>query len=81
MSSLPTFRRDFSGRPGAGGLPQAAGPVLLVSTQGGHLAHLVAMRSWWEGHNRLWVCPDTPDVLDRLAGERVVDRPIPLEKT
>ena len=30
------------------------------------------MREWWEAHDRLWVCPDTPDVLDRLAGERVV---------
>ena len=48
------------------------GPVLLVSTQGGHLAHLLALRSWWEGRDRLWVCPDTPDVVDRLDGERVV---------
>lgn len=48
------------------------GPVLLVSTQGGHLTHLLALRDWWEGHDRLWVCPDTPDVVDRLAGERVV---------
>ncbi len=71
MSSL-SILRDVSDRPGAGGLPQAAGPVLMVSTQGGHLAHLVAMRAWWEAHDRLWVCPDTPDVLDRLAGERVV---------
>lgn len=49
-----------------------AGPVLLVSTQGGHLAHLVALRGWWETHERLWVCPDAPDVRDRLAGERLV---------
>lgn len=48
------------------------GPALLVSTQGGHLAHLLALRAWWEVHDRLWVCPDTPDVVDRLAGERVV---------
>ena len=47
-------------------------PVLLVSTQGGHLAHLLALRDWWERRDRLWVCPDTPDVVDRLAGERVV---------
>lgn len=49
-----------------------SGPVLLVSTQGGHLAHLLALRLWWEGHDRLWVAPVTPDVVDRLAGERVV---------
>lgn len=48
------------------------GPVLFVSSQGGHLAHLLAMRSWWEGRSRVWVCPDTPDVADRLVGERVV---------
>lgn len=48
------------------------GPVLLVSTQGGHLAHLLALRGWWECHDRLWVCPETPDVVDRLDGERLV---------
>ncbi len=48
------------------------GPALLVTTQGGHLAHLLALRSWWEGRDHVWVCPDTPDVVDRLAGERVV---------
>jgi len=48
------------------------GPVLMVSTQGGHLAQLLALRGWWEGHERLWVCPSTPDVVDRLDGERVV---------
>jgi len=46
--------------------------VLLVSTQGGHLAHLLALREWWEGRDRLWVCPSTPDVRDRLVDERVV---------
>lgn len=49
-----------------------SGPALLVSTQGGHLTHLLALRSWWEDRDRLWVCPDTPDVVDRLDGERVV---------
>ena len=48
------------------------GPVLLVSSQGGHLTHLLALRSWWEKKDHLWVCPDTPDVTDRLAGERVL---------
>jgi UDP-N-acetylglucosamine:LPS N-acetylglucosamine transferase len=48
------------------------GPVLLVSTQGGHLTHLLALREWWQRYDRVWVCPETPDVVDRLAGERVV---------
>lgn len=47
-------------------------PVLLVSTQGGHLAHLLALRGWWSDRDHVWVCPDTPDVVDRLAGERVI---------
>jgi UDP-N-acetylglucosamine:LPS N-acetylglucosamine transferase len=49
------------------------GPVLFVSSQGGHLTHLLALREWWEGHERVWVCPATPDVQDRLAGERVIE--------
>ena len=48
---------------------QDAGPVLLVTTQGGHLSQLLALRSWWEDRERLWVAPDLPDVRDRLAGE------------
>lgn len=46
--------------------------MLLVSTQGGHLAQLLVLREWWEHYERVWVCPPTPDVVDRLAGERVV---------
>jgi UDP-N-acetylglucosamine:LPS N-acetylglucosamine transferase len=72
MSILPTLSRDNSARPGPGGPPRATGPVLMVSTQGGHLAHLVALRTWWEARDRLWVCPDSPDVLDRLVGERII---------
>jgi UDP-N-acetylglucosamine:LPS N-acetylglucosamine transferase len=47
-------------------------PVLLVSTQGGHLAQLLVLDTWWRRRERVWVCPDTPDVVDRLQGERVV---------
>jgi UDP-N-acetylglucosamine:LPS N-acetylglucosamine transferase len=53
---------DVANRPG----------VLLVTTQGGHLTHLLALRGWWEDHDRVWVCPATPDAVDRLEGERVV---------
>lgn len=48
------------------------GRVLLVSTQGGHLAQLLALRGWYADHDRVWVCPDTADVRDKLADERVV---------
>ncbi|NPC97964.1 UDP-N-acetylglucosamine--LPS N-acetylglucosamine transferase [Nocardioides sp. zg-DK7169] len=46
--------------------------VLLITSQGGHLAQLLTMRGWWSGRDRVWVAPDTADVADRLAGERVV---------
>lgn len=46
--------------------------VLLVSSQGGHLAQLLTMRTWWSARDRVWVAPDTADVADRLAGERVI---------
>jgi UDP-N-acetylglucosamine:LPS N-acetylglucosamine transferase len=49
-----------------------ARPVMMVSTQGGHLTQLLVLDSWWKGRERLWVCPDTPDVTDRLRGERVI---------
>ena len=71
MSSLPILR-DVSGRPGAGGLPQAAGPVLLVSTQGGHLAHLLALRPGGRRRTASGSARTRPTSLDRLAGERVV---------
>jgi len=42
----------------------------LVGSAGGHLAHLLLLRSWWEQHDRFWVTPDKPDAAARLAGER-----------
>ena len=45
---------------------------MLVSSQGGHLTHLLALRPWWQDRQRVWVCPGLPDVLDRLDGERLV---------
>jgi UDP-N-acetylglucosamine:LPS N-acetylglucosamine transferase len=51
---------------------RTAGPILLVSSQGGHLTHLLALRPWWEDLERLWVCPETPDVVDRLGDERLL---------
>jgi UDP-N-acetylglucosamine:LPS N-acetylglucosamine transferase len=44
----------------------------MVSTQGGHLTQLLVLRPWWGVRARVWVCPDTPDVVDRLAGERLI---------
>lgn len=47
-------------------------PVLLVTSQGGHLTQLLALHEWWSKRPRLWVAPPTPDVTDRLEGEQVV---------
>ncbi len=55
-------------RSALGGSPD----VLFVSTQGGHLAQLLVLSDWWSGKSRVWVAPPTPDVDDRLSGERVV---------
>lgn len=48
------------------------GKILLVSSSGGHLVQLQALRSWWEAHDRVWVSFNTPDVRSALAGERLV---------
>ncbi len=46
--------------------------ALLVSSQGGHLTQLLALRPWWSRHERLWVVPPTADVEERLLGEELV---------
>jgi UDP-N-acetylglucosamine:LPS N-acetylglucosamine transferase len=46
--------------------------VLLVCSSGGHLTQLLALRPWWERHERTWVTFDTADAIGALAGERVV---------
>lgn len=45
--------------------------LLLVTSGGGHLAHLMALRPWWSEHERSWVALDGADTRGRLAGERV----------
>lgn len=45
--------------------------ILLVTSGGGHLAHLMALRPWWEQGDRAWVALDNPDARDRLVGEAV----------
>jgi UDP-N-acetylglucosamine:LPS N-acetylglucosamine transferase len=47
------------------------GPVLLVGSSGGHLAQLLALRSWWGDRERAWVTFPTPDARSQLDGERV----------
>jgi len=46
--------------------------VGLIGSSGGHLDQLLALRSFWERHERFWVTFDTPDAAERLRGERVI---------
>ena len=52
-------------------LPGGTGPVLLVGSSGGHLAQLIALRSWWGDRARAWVTFPTPDAKSQLPGEDV----------
>ena len=56
---------------GPGQLP-SGGRILLVTSSGGHLIQLQALRQWWAGHDRVWVSFDTPDVRSALADERLI---------
>lgn len=46
--------------------------ILLVTSSGGHLTQLEALRPWWGAHERVWVSFDTPAVRSVLAGERLI---------
>ncbi|HWM00874.1 MAG TPA: hypothetical protein VNP92_00905 [Actinophytocola sp.] len=46
--------------------------VLMVGSSGGHLTQLIALRPWWEQHERTWVTFETLDATSKLAGEDVV---------
>ena len=45
--------------------------VLLVSSSGGHLSHLLRLQPWWAKHERHWVTFNTPDAVSKLDGEDV----------
>jgi UDP-N-acetylglucosamine:LPS N-acetylglucosamine transferase len=44
-----------------------------VTSTGGHLAQLLALRPWWEQHHRTWVTFDKPDAVSNLADEDVIN--------
>jgi len=43
--------------------------LALVSSSGGHLTQLLALRDFWSRYDRFWVTFDTPDALSALEGE------------
>ena len=45
--------------------------VMLVGSNGGHLAQLLALRPWWQERRRTWVTFETPDAVSLLEGEAV----------
>lgn len=49
--------------------PQRNGPILFVTSAGGHLAQLLALREWWGDRPRVWVHPGSPDAASTLNGE------------
>lgn len=46
--------------------------VMFVASNGGHLAQLLGLRSWWSGRDRVWVSFDKPDARSKLEGEEVI---------
>ena len=51
--------------------------ILIVCSSGGHLTQALALRPWWEQHERSWVTLPTEDARSRLTGERVVEAHYP----
>jgi len=45
--------------------------VCLVSSSGGHLFQLYALKAWWEKTDRFWVTFEKADAASLLCGERV----------
>ena len=45
--------------------------MLLVSSSGGVLPDLLALRPWWGRYDARWVAVDAPDTRELLVGERV----------
>jgi UDP-N-acetylglucosamine:LPS N-acetylglucosamine transferase len=54
--------------------------ILIACSSGGHLAQALALRPWWEHHERLWVTGPTPDARMKLAGERVIECAWPTQR-
>jgi beta-1,4-N-acetylglucosaminyltransferase len=45
--------------------------ILLVASDGGHLAQLLPLEDWWRRYDRHWVTFRKPDAVAALDGEQV----------
>ncbi|KQY60338.1 UDP-N-acetylglucosamine--LPS N-acetylglucosamine transferase [Aeromicrobium sp. Root495] len=54
--------------------------ILIACSSGGHLAQALALKPWWERHERLWVTGPTADARMKLARERVVECHYPTQR-
>jgi beta-1,4-N-acetylglucosaminyltransferase len=45
--------------------------ILLVASDGGHLAQLLPLEDWWRRYDRHWVTFRKPDAVAALEGEQV----------
>jgi UDP-N-acetylglucosamine:LPS N-acetylglucosamine transferase len=76
----PDFVIDLDAPAETGAPRQTASPsqvrirprVMFVASNGGHLAQLLGLQSWWSGRERVWVSFDKPDARSQLEGEEVV---------
>lgn len=46
--------------------------IVFACSAGGHLAQLLQLRPWYDGHRRTWVTFDLPDAVSLLRDEDVV---------
>lgn len=47
--------------------------VLIACSSGGHLTQALALRDWFNSHDRCWATFPVEDARSRLAGERVYE--------
>jgi beta-1,4-N-acetylglucosaminyltransferase len=47
--------------------------ILIACSSGGHLAQALALKPWWERHERLWITGPTEDARAKLRRERVIE--------
>lgn len=47
--------------------------ILIACSSGGHLTQALALRDWWQEHDRVWATFPVEDARSRLADEKVYE--------